>query len=211
MLSTPFDFSDHIPDLDIVSYVADPVQWHFFLKIPDLWRVMLPISSAMADEAALDEAYGRRCLDGVLASAGDADICHRTLYRAHQRVAKTFRKRRAFLVGDAAHINNPLGGMGMNGGIHDAVNLTGLLAEVWNSNADFETLDLYDRQRRTVTLDAVQKQTIQNKRDLEAENEEDQADFRSRLQSAIASEDGTRRYLERLAMIASLKQASAIT
>ena len=99
----------------------------------------------------------------------------------------------------------------MNGGIHDAVNLTGLLAEVWNSNADIETLDLYDRQRRTVTLDAVQKQTIQNKRDLEAANEEDQADFRSRLQSAIASEDGTRRYLERLAMIASLKQASAIT
>ncbi len=172
---------------------------------------MLPISSAMADEAALDEAYGRRCLDGVLASAGDADIRHRTLYRVHQRVAKTFRKGRAFLVGDAAHINNPLGGMGMNGGIHDAVNLTGLLAEVWNSNADIETLDLYDRQRRTVTLDAVQKQTIQNKRDLEAANEEDQADFRSRLQCAIASEDGTRRYLERLAMIASLKQASAMT
>ena len=210
VLSTPFDFSEHIPDLDIVSYVADPVQWHFFLKIPDLWRVMLPISSDMADEAALDEAYGRRCLDGVLASAGDADIRHRTLYRVHQRVAKTFRKGRAFLVGDAAHINNPLGGMGMNGGIHDAVNLTGLLAEVWNSNADIETLDLYDRQRRTVTLDAVQKQTIQNKMDLEAANEEDQADFRSRLQSAKASEDGTRRYLERLAMIASLKQASAI-
>ena len=42
----------------------------------------------------------------------------------HQRVAKTFRLGRAFLVGDAAHINNPLGGMGMNGGIHDAINLT---------------------------------------------------------------------------------------
>ena len=211
VLSTPFEFSDHIPGLDIVSYVADPQQWHFFLKIPGLWRVMLPISPDMADEAALDEEYGRRCLDGVLAGAGDADIRHRTLYRVHQRVAKTFRKGRAFLVGDAAHINNPLGGMGMNGGIHDAVNLTGLLAEVWNSTADIERLDLYDRQRRTVTLDAVQKQTIQNKKDLEAANEEDQASFRSRLRQALASKEGTRSYLQRLAMIASLQQAAAIT
>jgi 3-(3-hydroxy-phenyl)propionate hydroxylase len=38
----------------------------------------------------------------------------------HQRVAKQFRVGRVFLAGDAAHINNPLGGMGMNGGIHDA-------------------------------------------------------------------------------------------
>jgi len=211
VLSTPFDFSAHIPDLDIVSYVADPEQWHFFLKIPDLWRVMLPIAADMSDAAALDEAYGRRGLDGVLAGAGGAEIRHRTLYRVHQRVAKTFRDKRAFLVGDAAHINNPLGGMGMNGGIHDAVNLTGLLADVWNAGADLERLDLYDRQRRTVTLDAVQKQTIQNKRDLEASSEADQADFRSRLQRALASKDGTRAYLERLAMIASLKQAAAIS
>ncbi|MBG06639.1 MAG: hypothetical protein CMM59_21490 [Rhodospirillaceae bacterium] len=211
VLSTPFDFSEQIPDLDIVSYVADPKQWHFFLKIPGLWRVMLPISAEMPDDAALDEAYGRRCLDGVLAGAGGAEIRHRTLYRVHQRVAKTFRDKRAFLVGDAAHINNPLGGMGMNGGIHDAVNLTGLLAKVWNGQIDIEQLGLYDRQRRTVTLDAVQKQTIQNKKDLEAASAADQADFRSRLHRALATEDGTRAYLERLAMLASLKQAAAIT
>ena len=56
------------------------------------------------------------------------EIAHTTLYKVHQRVAKTFRLGRAFLVGDAAHINNPLGGMGMNGGIHDAVNLAARLA-----------------------------------------------------------------------------------
>ena len=97
-----------------------------------------------------------------------ADILYRTLYRVHKRVAKTFRKGRAFLVGDAAHINNPLGGMGMNGGIHDALNLTGLIVEVWNSKADIKGLDLKDRHWRTLTLDAMQKQTIHNKRDLKA-------------------------------------------
>ena len=210
VLSTPFEFSEHISDLDLVSYVADPEQWHFFLKIPELWRVMLPIPSNMTDEAVLDRDYGRRCLDKVLPGAGAAEINHRTLYRVHQRVAKTFCSGRAFLVGDAAHINNPLGGMGMNGGIHDAFNLTELLVTAWNARADPKQLELYDRQRRAVTLNAVQTQTIQNKKDLEASSKEDQADFRSRLRNALATTDGTRIYLKKLAMIASLRQASEI-
>ena len=210
VLSTPFEFSEHISGLDMVSYVADPEQWHFFLKIPELWRVMLPIPSNMTDEAALDGDYGRRCLDRVLPGAGAAKVDHRTLYRVHQRVAKKFCSGRAFLVGDAAHINNPLGGMGMNGGIHDAFNLTELLVAGWNSQADLKQLELYDRQRRAVTLNAVQTQTIQNKRDLEASSKEDQANFRSRLRDALATTDGNRTYLQRLAMIASLRQASQI-
>ena len=68
---------------------------------------------------------------GVVPGISNYEIAHVTLYKVHQRVAKTFRHGRAFLVGDAAHINNPLGGMGMNGGIHDAINLTARLAEVW--------------------------------------------------------------------------------
>ncbi len=85
----------------------------------------------------------------------------------HQRVAKTFRQGRAFLAGDAAHINNPLGGMGMNGGIHDAINLTDRLASVWHGRADDAELDRYDTQRRLVTLETIQTQTIQNKKNLE--------------------------------------------
>ena len=60
------------------------------------------------------------------------EIAHVTLYKVHQRVAKTFQHGRAFLAGDAAHINNPLGGMGMNGGIHDAINLTARMVDVWH-------------------------------------------------------------------------------
>ena len=78
---------------------------------------------------------------GVVPGVHGYDIAHVTLYRVHQRVAKTFRQGRAFLAGDAAHINNPLGGMGMNGGIHDAINLTERLAAVWNDGLPESELD----------------------------------------------------------------------
>jgi DNA-binding transcriptional regulator YhcF (GntR family) len=78
------------------------------------------------------------------------DILHTTLYRLHQRVAKQFRVGRAFLAGDAAHINNPLGGMGMNGGVHDAVNLTSRPAAVYSGQVADDDLDRYDAQRRLV-------------------------------------------------------------
>ena len=72
---------------------------------------------------------------GVVPGISNYEIAHITLYKVHQRVAKTFKLGRAFLIGDAAHINNPLGGMGMNGGIHDAVNLAARLAAVWHGEA----------------------------------------------------------------------------
>jgi hypothetical protein len=98
----------------------------------------------------------------------------------HQRVAKTFRQGRVLLAGDAAHINNPLGGMGLNGGVHDAVNLAGKLAQVIQGE-DAALLDLYDRQRRGVTVEHVQRQTIQNKQNLEAKDPEAARAFRERL------------------------------
>lgn len=207
VLSTPFDFPAAIPDLDLVSYVADPDQWYFLLRIPAFWRVMFPVAADMSDDAALDPDYGQRCLDRVLPGAGPFDIAHRTLYRVHQRVAATFRTGRVMLAGDAAHINNPLGGMGMNGGIHDAVNLTGRLAGVWRKELPESELDRYDVQRRGVTLEAVQTQTIQNKRDLEAADAETRAAFRDRLHRTKADPEATRQFLKRLAMITSLERA----
>src|SRR6186997_1248896 len=107
------------------------------------------------------------------------EIAHVTLYKVHQRVAKTFQHGRAFLAGDAAHINNPLGGMGMNGGIHDAVNLAERLATVWHGRAPESELDRFDQQRRLVTLEYIQKYTIQNKKNLESTGEEFGASLRA--------------------------------
>jgi 3-(3-hydroxy-phenyl)propionate hydroxylase len=124
----------------------------------------------------------------------------------HQRVAKTFQHGRAFLAGDAAHINNPLGGMGMNGGIHDAVNLTSRMVDVWRGTTADAELEGYDRQRRLVTLEYIEKQSIQNKRNLESDGTE----FRRTLREIAADKAETYAYLLRVSMIASLHRAQEL-
>lgn len=210
VLSTPFDFKAAIPGLASVSYVADPEHWHFLLQIPGLWRVMFPVREDVSDEAALDPAFGQELLAKVVAGRTGYDVAHRTLYRVHQRVAAQFRVGRAFLAGDAAHVNNPLGGMGMNGGIHDAVNLAGRLAAAWRNPGSQADLDGYERQRRSITLDAVQVQTIQNKRDLEARDDAARDEFRDRLRGFAADPEKTREFLLRVSMIAGLRRAASL-
>ncbi len=68
-------------------------------------------------------------------------------YRVHHRVADTFRKGRAFLLGDAAHIHSPVGGQGMNTGIGDAINLAWKLAAVVDGCANASLLDSYEPER----------------------------------------------------------------
>jgi 3-(3-hydroxy-phenyl)propionate hydroxylase len=210
VVSTPFDFYSVVPDLDSVSYVADPEQWHFYLQIPGLWRMMFPIKPEVPDETATTREFAQANLVTLVPGVTDYEIAHVTLYRVHQRVAKTFRSGRAFLVGDAAHINNPLGGMGMNGGIHSAVNLAERLARVWHGKTGDDELDRYDRQRRLITLEYVQKHTIQNKRNLEARDPQEQARFRDELRTIAADPKLTRDYLLRVSMIASLKRAAEL-
>jgi 3-(3-hydroxy-phenyl)propionate hydroxylase len=210
VVSTTFDFYAAVPGLDSVSYVADPNQWHFLLKIPGQWRVMFPIASDVSDQATTDPAFARNCLATVAPNAGYGDITHITLYRVHQRVAKVFRLGRVFLAGDAAHVNNPLGGMGMNGGIHDAANLTDRLARVWHGECPDRELDRYDLQRRLITLEYVQKHTIQNKRNLEARDRDDRDRFRSEMRTVLSDAQKTHDYLERVSMIASLKRAAEL-
>ena len=210
VIGTTFDFHAVVPGLDAVSYVADPAQWHFYLQIPGMWRLMFPIAPDVSDETATERDFARRTLASIQPDVTDDDIVHVTLYRVHQRVAKRFRMGRAFLVGDAAHINNPLGGMGMNGGIHDAINLTERLARFWHGEAGDGELDRYDRQRRLVTLEYVQKHSIQNKRNLEASDPAEQARFRDELRTIAGDTGLTRDYLLRISMIASLKRAAEL-
>jgi 3-(3-hydroxy-phenyl)propionate hydroxylase len=206
VVSTPFDFSAVIPDLVAVSYVTDPRRWHFLLQIPGLCRAMFPIAADESDELATSPEFAQSLMATVVPGIANYEIVHVTLYRVHQRVAKTFALGGAFLVGDAAHINNPLGGMGMNGGIHDAINLTSRLAEVWHGKTADAELERYDKQRRLVTLEYIQTQTIQNKRNLES----DGVEFRRNLQEIASDPKRTYEYLMRVSMIASLRRAQEL-
>src|SRR5262249_40842699 len=162
VVSTPFDFHSVIEDLVCVNYVADPQRWHFLLQTPDAWRIMFPVRADESDERALSPDFAQSLMAGLVPGIPAYEIVHLTLYRVHQRVAASFRKGRAFLIGDAAHINNPLGGMGMNGGIHDAINLTDRLAAVWQGVKGDSELDRFDKQRRLVIKEYVERQSIQN-------------------------------------------------
>ena len=206
VVSTPFDFHAVIPDLVTVSYVTDPERWHFLLQIPDLCRVMFPVAPHESDELALSREFAQSLMAAVVPGISHYEIAHVTLYKVHQRVATTFRRGSAFLAGDAAHINNPLGGMGMNGGIHDAINLTSRLVDVWHGTKADTELERYDKQRRLVTLEYIEKQSIQNKRNLESDGEE----FGRALRHIAADSGRTYDYLLRVSMIASLRRAKEL-
>jgi 3-(3-hydroxy-phenyl)propionate hydroxylase len=128
----------------------------------------------------------------------------------HQRVASEWRCGRVLLAGDAAHLNNPLGGFGLNSGIHDATNLAEKLARVWRSEADDSLLDLYVRQRRAATIEHVQAMSIRNKRLLE---ERDPHVHRTRMEELVAiAEDPrlARAYMLESSMIAGLRKSAEI-
>ncbi len=209
VLSTPFDFSQPFPDLCCVNYVADPEEWYFLLRVPGLWRVMFPTGADEDDESIMSDATAQRRLRRVYDSGQPYEVRHKTLYRVHQRVAEHYRAGRCFLAGDAAHINNPLGGMGMNGGIHDAHNLAEKLARVMTGKAGDDLLDRYEDERRPVALEYINKHTIRNKRNLETDDPEEQAAFRRELRATQADTEKTRAYLKRVSMIASLERSSS--
>lgn len=210
VMTTPVDFTALRPGVSSVSYVADPERWYFLLRILGAWRVMMPVAAETTDAEAVSEDYVNASIRRIVPAELECPILHTTLYRVHQRVAATFQKGRTFLAGDAAHINNPLGGMGMNGGVHDALNLTAKLGPVINGQASEAILADYDLQRRTVTMQAIQGDTIRNKKNLEAKDEADRARFRDDIRAAAADPEKGRALLRRIAMLDSLERASAL-
>jgi 3-(3-hydroxy-phenyl)propionate hydroxylase len=204
--STPFDFAGVIAGLRDVSYFADPQEWYFLLRVPGVWRAMFPVREDEQDEQVLADAAIQARLKRVFPNES-YEIRHRTLYSVHQRVAEVYRKGRCFLAGDAAHLNNPLGGMGMNGGIHDGFSLAEKLVQVIRHGAPEAQLDAYERQRRPVALEYVNRITIANKRNLEARDPGEHRRWKDEMTRTAADPALAREYLLRISMIASLRRS----
>jgi 3-(3-hydroxy-phenyl)propionate hydroxylase len=210
VVSTPYDFAEAFPNLSYVNYVSDPDEWCVLLRTPTLWRVLVPTDPAARDADLLSDAFIQERLHHLVDRPGDFEIGHRTLYRVHQRVATTWRVGRVALVGDACHINNPLGGMGMNGGLHDAFNLAEKLHAVLTGEADVALLDRYERQRRTICVRFVQEHTIRNKRLMEEKDPDLQRRRQAEFMATAADPARAREFLLRTSMIQSLADAAAI-
>lgn len=195
-------------------YISDPQEWCAVFKVPGpddkgRWR-MTSATEPGADEASLlslENAQGK--LQRFLPNAGGYEVNHTNLYTVHQRVAATYRRERVLLAGDAAHINNPLGGMGMNFGIHDAFNLAEKLLSVLDGGGD-DLLDRYDRQRRHVANAFLQSMTIRNKKMLEEKDPEKRADVLADMRATGLDPDRARKYLMQSSMIQGFRAAAAI-
>jgi 3-(3-hydroxy-phenyl)propionate hydroxylase len=211
-LSTGWPVEEAISGLALVNYVADPDEWCVLLRVPEFWRVLVPAAEDETDAALLSDAKKNDVFRRLVGDAAEAlQTDHRTIYRVHQRVARTYRGGRVLLAGDAAHLNNPLGGFGMNSGVHDVWNLTEKLIAIYAEGGDTDRLlDLYDRQRRAVMHEFVQAQTIRNKKMLETSSADAQM-ANQREMEAILKDDARRRdYLMTQAMLKSMERAAAI-
>jgi 3-(3-hydroxy-phenyl)propionate hydroxylase len=214
VLTTPFDFEAE-RGYCYRSYFADPGAWCNCFKVsadgpPGLWRTVFPTAPAETDEEVLSEAGVQARLNTFFPASRPYPVVHRNLYVTHQRVAARFRLGRVLLAGDAAHVNNPIGGMGLNGGIQDAANLADKLARILVGGESERLLDLYDRQRRTVAVEFVQEQSIANKKRLEATDPAERARNLDGLRAMAADPARARLFLLRTSMIDSQRRADSI-
>lgn len=207
---TRYDFKARMHDLCSVNYTADPVQWYLLLEIPDMWRFITPVDPAVEPSEAMQEERIQASLQGLLPRPEPYEILVKGIYRVHQRVAAAYRKGPVFLAGDAAHLNNPLGGMGLNGGLHDVLSLAPRLADVWHGRKPEAQLDGYEPQRRPEAIHAINAITERNKKLME---ERDPAVRKRNLERMAAVAADPRLAYEHLletSMIASLRRCGML-
>lgn len=213
VVSTPFAFEDVFEKLSWVNYISDPQEWCVLLRTEKLWRVLFPVfPKSEQDEArVLSDDFIQERLNHLFRSDAPYEIGHRTLYNVHQRVSDTYVNGRMVLAGDACHINNPLGGMGMNGGIHDADNLAGKLLNIIRNGADYAgAFSHYDRQRRELAVRFVQEHTINNKKLMESTDPDVQAKRQKMLMETAADPVRARGFILERAMIKVLRESLAV-
>lgn len=216
-IGTYFDVMAHDDKVAIRNYFSHPDEWCNLFKVhgepgkPHIWRFVVPMRVDETEEEAKSDAGMQERLKRFFPRDEDYEIAYANVYTVNQRVAETFNKGRILLAGDAAHVNNPIGGMGLNGGIHDAVNLAAKLAPVWKGEASTDLLDLYTRQRHKASTDFTQAQTIANKKQLEERDPESRKERLDELRRTSEDKEKARAYMRRAQLIDSVKAAAAIT
>jgi 3-(3-hydroxy-phenyl)propionate hydroxylase len=213
VVSTDFPFEEVFEDLSWVNYVSDPEEWCVILRTEKIWRVLFPTTPEIVDdeETLLSDEFIQQRLQHLWNKEGDYHIGHRTLYNVNQRVAETYYKGRVVLAGDACHINNPLGGMGMNGGLHDGNNLAAKLVKIIREGADYlEAFEQYNRQRRDLAVRFVQEHTIANKKLMEASDRETQVARQQMLMATAADPVKAKDFLLERAMINCVRDSEAV-
>ena len=210
VLTTLFDFAAEF-GAAFRCYFSDPDEWTNLFKVAGddgrgRWRVVFPTVPGQADEEVLSDQAAEARLQKFFPKSGRYEIAHKNIYNVHQRVAASFRKGRVFLAGDSAHVNNPIGGLGLNCGIHDGVYLANLLAGVLQGDIPQDDLARYDAIRRPMNVEYVQQQTIANKKRLEEKDEAARAASFAALRATAADPKSHRSFLMRTSLLESVRR-----
>ena len=184
-----------IDGLGPVAYVSDPVDWTVLLRAPEHWRVLYPARADEDDAAAVSERSISARIEAIAGEGIRAEVEHARIYRVHMRVASSLRAGRVLLAGDAAHVNNPLGGMGLNGGLADADALAVAISEDADPGGDASALDSYAESRRLIALGRVGRRSDENARAISLSDPGARAAWRARMRAIAADPGRTRRFL----------------
>jgi 2-polyprenyl-6-methoxyphenol hydroxylase-like FAD-dependent oxidoreductase len=205
--STSVDLQALLPDLGHVNYVADPEQWLFILRTPESWRVVWPVPEGMSAEEATSPERLQAQLQRIAPYEPGYPVIDHQLYNVHQRVAQAMRVGPVLLAGDAAHINSPIGGVGLNSGIHDAMDAARRLTRIAHEGADAEAeLATYDRVRRTVAVEYVQADTQRNTDRLREKDEAVRLQHQDDMRATAADPEKARAYIRRVSLLESVQR-----
>jgi 3-(3-hydroxy-phenyl)propionate hydroxylase len=209
LATTRYPFHERFEGLSNVSYCWKPDGTFSLLRLPGIWRVSLYARDGQTTEQALEDAGQQDLLHDIVPEAGRIEILETRPYRIHRRLATTYRSGQVFLAGDAAHLNSPSGGMGMNGGIHDALNLCEKLTAAIQDGASEALLDRYERQRRPIAEEEIIAQAHRNRTRMQERDPGRRRAMLQDLQRTIDNPATLKEYLLKSSMIEGLRRAAA--
>jgi 2-polyprenyl-6-methoxyphenol hydroxylase-like FAD-dependent oxidoreductase len=208
VIETDTDLRELIPGLCYVNYVVDPVRWYVLLRTQAVWRILVPLHDGEQAIEGTDLAeVARRQLDEIGDWGQGLPIVGQSVYRVHQRVASEFAVGRCLIIGDAAHLNNPLGGMGMNAAIHDAWFLAGALIDVFAGHADEGQVAALQASRRDMFIRHVQHLSEGNWERLREPDPAVREAMAEELRSTAQDPTTAREYLLKSSLLSAAREA----
>jgi 3-(3-hydroxy-phenyl)propionate hydroxylase len=211
LATTRFAFHEHLPSLSYINYCWSEHGTFSLLRLRDLWRVSLYPDEGESIEEATSHSAVQQKMQRIWPRNEVYDALEIRPYRIHQRVVKQYVTGRVVLVGDAAHLNSPSGGMGMNGGIHDAFNLSEKLSAILEGQSGLEALALYERQRRPIAISHVLEQSGRNRARMQERDMSKRQAAMEELQRKVNDPVLHKAHLLNTSMITGLRESAALT
>ncbi len=211
LVTTTFPFEQHLEGLTNIAYCWKAGGNFSLLRVPGRWRVSIyPQEDRPVDDQMTAEAI-EASLQEIVAWPSGYEVQEKRPYRVHKRIAARYFHGRAALAGDAAHLNSPSGGMGLNGGLHDAFELVAALRDVRAGAPLPQRLGLYERRRRPVALEQIIAQADANRARMREKDPAKRREILAGLQAIAADPERHEAHLLRTSMIAGLRQAALVS